>query len=77
MLLDNLHDQELAELQFALATGQRESVRDTINRIVWRGLALVWDQKIWSFWIIKTIRVSTLRPVWEKLFGPPPDGLLL
>lgn len=77
MLLDNLHDAELAELQFALATGQRESVRDSINRIVWRGLALVWDRKIWSLWIFKTIRVKDLRVVWVALFGEPPEGLLL
>lgn len=73
---NNLRESDYGELEFAVATRDREGIKVVLGRIFWRAIAPFWNDEIRRilFW---TFRVRDLRWLFEKLFGPAPTDILL
>ena len=74
MLVEQLAPEERRALHAATMTDDG-AVRDMINRIVWVRLLERWDQVVWKFWVLKTLRYRDLEGVWTLLFGSRPAVL--
>jgi hypothetical protein len=77
MLINHLSRDEMTAIKLAVASDNGGAILGVLNEAIWRRLAVVWDEVIWSFWIFKKIKVRDLHFIWVKFFGPPPVDLAL
>lgn len=74
-LIDHFDNAETYNIRHAAQRDDMGRVLEFVHEAIWRRLAAIWNHKIWSFWIFKTIRVRDLRFLWVRFFGEPPADL--
>jgi len=76
-LIEHLHADEAANIKMAVATNNERAILRIFNEAAWRRLAVIWNDVLIKFWILKTWRVRDLRWLWVRLFGEPPADLMI
>lgn len=76
-LIEHLHADEAANIKMAVAANNERAILSIFNEAAWRRLAVIWNDVLIKFWILKTWRVRDLRWLWVRLFGEPPVDLMI